>query len=461
MQRTGACAPSTRLAPRQVALRACPRFVVTPARLAATPRPPAPARRRLAPAAASGASSSSVQWQLPERQQQVGTTEQKQEQQAQFPPPAVPAPTWLGRLLRGAVAVALVACVALTGASSAWAARSGGRMGGSSFSSAARSSSYGSRSSYGSSYSALGSSMSSRPPSSAYAAGSSLSLNSFFFPVPWGYGGFGVGYPMGGGGFMSLLFWGVLSGVLGRGSTGGSDYDYDTVTLQVGLLGSARQLQRDLERIAARADTSSTSGLHYILQETVLALMRNPDYCVYGFAKSRAERSAEDAEQQFNELSLAERGKFQAETRSNVGGRSRTSSLGPGKGREEPHAPARAPAPLQSAPTALGSGASAKLRPCIGSDVSPSPSSGTAGTYNSPTAGEREFIVVTLLVAAEGSLKLPRVTSRTELTAALAKLGAVREGDLLAVEVLWTPEEEGDFFTQQDLAFDYPTLNTL
>jgi uncharacterized membrane protein len=36
--------------------------------------------------------------------------------------------------------------------------------------------------------------------------------------------------------------------------------------LQVGLLGSARELQSDLERIADRADTSNSRGLHYILQ---------------------------------------------------------------------------------------------------------------------------------------------------------------------------------------------------
>lgn len=135
---------------------------------------------------------------------------------------------------------------------------------------------------------------------------------------------------------------------------------------QVGLLGSARELQQDLERISSRADTESPEGLHYILQggwrallgsaagwvagspspwcrvggvlpvaccswlprvlgcvegagqtlipfngtctlhpaETVLALMRNPDYCLYGFAKSKRERSAEDAETAFNQLSL-------------------------------------------------------------------------------------------------------------------------------------------------------------
>ena len=38
--------------------------------------------------------------------------------------------------------------------------------------------------------------------------------------------------------------------------------------LQVGLLGSARSLQRDLERIAGRADTNTPDGLHYVLQGT-------------------------------------------------------------------------------------------------------------------------------------------------------------------------------------------------
>ena len=32
---------------------------------------------------------------------------------------------------------------------------------------------------------------------------------------------------------------------------------------------------------------------------------------------------------------------------------------------------------------------------------------------------------------------------------------------VLAVEVLWTPQDEGDYFTRDDLATDFPNLNTL
>ena len=54
------------------------------------------------------------------------------------------------------------------------------------------------------------------------------------------------------------------------------------VKVQVGLLGTARELQRDLNRMANNLDTSTSQGLHYLLQETVLALQRNPQYAVYG-----------------------------------------------------------------------------------------------------------------------------------------------------------------------------------
>ncbi|RZC53270.1 hypothetical protein C5167_012128, partial [Papaver somniferum] len=58
-----------------------------------------------------------------------------------------------------------------------------------------------------------------------------------------------------------------------------------TVTmLQVGLLGSARSLQKDLDKIAQVADASTRSGLSYILQESALAVLRHPDYCISGYA---------------------------------------------------------------------------------------------------------------------------------------------------------------------------------
>lgn len=147
-----------------------------------------------------------------------------------------------------------------------------------------------------------------------------------------------------------------------------------------------------------------------MLQETVLSLMRNPEYCVYGFAKSGIEDSPEAAESRFNKLSLEERGKFQKETRVNVGGIKKQESLGRAGG---------------------------------------------------DRLGSRELIVVTLLVAADGRVRLPKVTSAGDLKNALTTLGSLPAEDIFAVEVLWTPEDPDDHFSQEDLASDYPLLNTL
>lgn len=61
--------------------------------------------------------------------------------------------------------------------------------------------------------------------------------------------------------------------------------------------------------------------------ETVLSLLRNPDYCVYGDGGTKNPRGLDGAEEAFNEVVLQERGKFKEETLVNVGGRSKRSSL--------------------------------------------------------------------------------------------------------------------------------------
>ena len=59
----------------------------------------------------------------------------------------------------------------------------------------------------------------------------------------------------------------------------------------------------------------------------MLALLRNPEYAVYGSTKVRKENGLDSGEDAFNEVSLQERGKFKEETLVNVGGRSRSKRL--------------------------------------------------------------------------------------------------------------------------------------
>lgn len=67
--------------------------------------------------------------------------------------------------------------------------------------------------------------------------------------------------------------------------------------------------------------------MHVVTAETVLSLLRNPDYCVYGDGGTKNPRGLDGAEDAFNEVVMQERGKFKEETLVNVGGRSRRSSM--------------------------------------------------------------------------------------------------------------------------------------
>ncbi|KAK9814971.1 hypothetical protein WJX73_003631 [Symbiochloris irregularis] len=326
--------------------------------------------------------------------------------------------SFLDRLLklgkRGLTIAFVVLSVAALCANPASAARSGGRVGGSSFGSARASSSFGgSRSSgFGGGSSSFGGLSRSHTPS-LRASGASAS----FMPVFLG-GGYGAG----GGGIGSVLVWVVVAAVAfgafqsfmdskggDRGLLEAGADRVSVVKLQVGLLGTARGMQRDLDRIASRADTSGPSGLHYVLQETVLGLARNPDQCIYGAATVSNERSLDGGEDAFNRLSMEERGKVKEETLVNYGGRSRS------------------------------------------------------GSYSNQRSsnGVQELIVVTILVAVRGGLKMPRVTSGEELKTALNRLGAIRSEQTLAVEVLWTPQDDTDYYTKDEMMSDFPALNNL
>ncbi|KAK9909043.1 hypothetical protein WJX75_006440 [Coccomyxa subellipsoidea] len=351
--------------------------------------------------------------------------------------------TLFGKFAQGAAVAALAFVLAFGNASPALAARSGGRVGGSSFSAArsysssgssARSYSSGSSSrsssSGGSSFSGSSSRSSGSRPSTSYASKSSSPAVAF----SWGlvpFGGYGYGYGFGGGlqqgyggggglNIGSLLLFGVvayfavtaLSSYFNNSSSGSDDYVGERVTvakLQVGLLGSARTLQNQLDRIASRADTNTPSGLHYILQETVLQLVRNPEYVQYGATVISNQRDLDRGEAKFNEMSVEERSKFKEETLVNVSGRSRRQRYSKGAG----------------------------------------------------GSGVPEYIVVTILVAASGKLELPKITSQDQLVKALNRLASIREDQVMAVEVLWTPEDEDDTYSRDEMLLDYPSLNNV
>lgn len=321
-------------------------------------------------------------------------------------------------LLKPLFVLGLVAALALGHADGALAARAGGgRIGGGSF----------------------------RAPSRTYAPPSRT-----YAPPGGGYGypgGYGYGYPGGGFGFPFVFpFFGIGGGFGGlftiliflavgnfllqsfrrASSSDVDDAGYSSnpnvsiTRLQVGMLANARELQTELNRIAETADTNSPEGRAEILQETSLALLRHPEHWVYAGGNTQKSLLAA-AESQFNRLSLAERSKFSGETLSNVNNQLKSAN---------PQA-------------AL-------------------PASSEGGALDNPTRliteGPGEYIIVTLLAATLGNLDLPPINSADDLRQALRALGGISSDRLLAIEVLWTPQAEGDTLTADDLIAEYSDL---
>jgi uncharacterized membrane protein len=302
----------------------------------------------------------------------------------------------------------LVLTLALGHADGALAARSGGRIGGGSFRAPSRT------------YA---------PPSRTYAPPG----GGYYAPYPGGGFGFPFVLPIFGigggfGGLFTILIFLAIANFLlqsfRRTRTDEGDVEYSdnppvTVTrLQVGLLANARSLQAELDRIAETADTNSTEGRAEVLQETSLALLRHPEFWVYAGGSSQQARLA-SAEAQFNRLALAERSKFTEETLSNVNNQLKAAS-------------------------------SKGTLPAGG------------GQLDNPTRliteGPGEYVIVTLLAATLGNMQLPAINSADDLRQALRQIGGLPSDKLLAIEVLWTPQAEGDTLTSDDLLAEYADL---
>jgi uncharacterized membrane protein len=248
-----------------------------------------------------------------------------------------------------------------------------------------------------------------------------------------GYGGGGgLGFPFivpfffgGGGGLFGFLVLmavvGLLvnavrggGGALPAGARGGdlgpvrSDGPVTIAQLQVGLLATARELQDDLRQLAARADTSTSSGLQRVLQDTTLALLRHPDLWVYANAEV-GQVPFTAAEATFNRLSITERGKLSAEITTNVAGKRFNAA-----------------------------------------DVS-------AGAADATS----DFIAITLLVASRSRLTLKPVSGSEELREALRVIASVPSDGLLALEVIWQPEGAGEVLSTAELLTAYPNLQHL
>ncbi|MCT7954232.1 DUF1517 domain-containing protein [Laspinema palackyanum] len=302
------------------------------------------------------------------------------------------------------LAIALVVVLVLGSADAAFAARSGGRIGGGSFRAPSRS------------YSS---------PTRTYQPGAGGGYypggGGFGFPFLLPFFGFGGGF----GGLFSIFIVIALANFLMQAfRRAGSEETAESTNnptvaigqVQVGLLAEARGLQEELDKLAMSANTGSAEGRAQVLQEVSLALLRHPEYWVYGATQSEKTRLAV-AEAKFNQLALAERSKVQEETLSNVNN---------------------------------------QLRDGNATKALPTDENGELMTTE--TAAPSEYIVVTLVVGTLGNLQLPTINGSDQMRQALSQIGGIGSEQLLAFEVLWTPQAKGDTLTTDDMLTYYPNL---
>ncbi len=224
--------------------------------------------------------------------------------------------TKLKSLIRSFVAVfslvILVVSIVFASGDAAWAKRSSGRVGGSTFRVPTRQSLPRSRSN---SYYA---------PQPSFGGG--------WFLLPFLFGG-------GGGSLLSLLVLVTIGGILVQAfRNSGITSLQSKVTIakvQVGLLASARSLQSDLNRLAMESDTGSQAGLAQLLQETTLSLLRHPEYWVYGSTKQEIV-PLDRSEQAFNAMTMAERSKQELESLSNINNKIRKQEVLPSQELADP-----------------------------------------------------------------------------------------------------------------------------
>nr|XP_051202045.1 uncharacterized protein LOC127315613 [Lolium perenne] len=84
-------------------------------------------------------------------------------------------------------------------------------------------------------------------------------------------------------------------------------------------------------------------------------------------------------------------------------------------------------------------------------------------TYSMKTDGSKnEYIVVTILIATNGTMNLPKVIrSAAELDTLAAFLNSRPESGLRGVRVLWTPQDADDVLSEERMRKDYPNLKPL
>ncbi len=230
---------------------------------------------------------------------------------------------------------------------------------------------------------------------------------------------YGGGYGSSSGGIGGLLVLLLVVGVVGfvglslwrafakRGAgAGGLTSSARAMKVQL-MLAEGDEVKRDLQEIASEGDSSSNEGLSTMMQNAVLSLLRHPDRWMYGaIEEQKGEGSA--AERAVVSWATDARSKFTDQTVSNYSGK---------KSVDKPR---------------------------------------------DPTEKGGLYLVVTLIGSAFNWPSLPDAAINTKrMRDALGQLSSLNAQDLIRIDVVWSPDQEGEFLSSDEALELYPSLTKL
>jgi uncharacterized membrane protein len=184
----------------------------------------------------------------------------------------------------------------------------------------------------------------------------------------------------------------------------------DVQAIALGLDHRARrEVQGAMKRIAIDGDTGTKRGLVRMWGDAGGVLLAAEGSWTHGHAEGGPPRAPADAQKHFVEVAHRARSRFPVET--------------------------------------IRASAGAVLR-------SPPP--------EVAASDEPGVVLVTVVVASKKELPdVGDATSRASLRAGLEALGAIEESDLVAMEVVWSPSEEGDRVSPAQIEARHPEIRRL
>ncbi|HJL16395.1 MAG TPA: DUF1517 domain-containing protein [Sandaracinaceae bacterium LLY-WYZ-13_1] len=190
------------------------------------------------------------------------------------------------------------------------------------------------------------------------------------------------------------------------------DREIDVSVLMLGIDAEARaEVQRAMDDIASHGDSGQPAGLVQMLREAIAVLRGVASSWTHAGAENAQPMPAERAEAVFGEATERARGRFEDEVVRNYMGTTV---------RQEP------PDDLPENPTEPG------------------------------------VVVVTLVVAARRELRdVADVRDRRQIALALDALASIPPDDFVAMEVIWSPADDRDRASVEEIEAKYPELTRL